>query len=840
MTITVSSGVTSNFLTISSGDPLVVLSGGTVDYPTVNSGASATLSSGALGENLTVSSGGVLLGAGDLQGDSSVAGSLDGALTLENDGFLELISGGTASGLTITAPAASPYSYFQIDYGALASATVVTDAYIDDFGSASNTRIGSGGEEDIYEGGRATGDVVESGGRLFLSGGAEKGAVVESGGLLVLWDGEIELATVQSGGTLGIGPYLTSDFTAGPVASTTVISGVTVSSGGVLELYDAEVAEGATLSLAGTVANDLFVDPGGVVKGPGAVTGQSYVEGAISGASIGGQLELVSGGTAIAVTVAVDGSLQIDFGATDKGATALSGALINVLGSASGVLVGSKGEEYVNSGGVDAGATVEQGGEELVYSGAAAAGDTIQNGGLLILQGGTVTGETVQSGGTVDFQGLLTGNVTPGRATSTTVLDGVTIASGAVINVDSATVANGARVSVAVGTIVSDLNVDAGGAVVGPGALAGFDQVAGALSDVTIEGDVFLTAGAVATALTVASGGAVLGPGDLAGVNKIAGQVSGLTLAAGGALELLGGTASAMVLAGQANAVRTEFEIDSGGTASGTEVGSNTEDVIRSGGVASASTVLNGGLEYVLIGGMTTGTRVSAGGEAIVSSGGVARGLVLLAGGVLIDNGEVRIGGAGTLAGTLSGDGAVIETEPADLVLSGSAAAFTGKAVISRGTIELATSHALGGGYVQFVEPTTGSAVLRIDAADAPAAGGTFANRISDFSGAEEDIDLGSIAFAAGASATLTGSTLVLTDGGKTYAFDIAGSTAAGYSVTSDGHGGTLIDPKAALFTQTAAAFAPPDAAKIALVSSTSSGQTPFLHATASATAGHP
>jgi len=57
--------------------------------------------------------------------------------------------------------------------------------------------------------------------------------------------------------------------------------------------------------------------------------------------------------------------------------------------------------------------------------------------------------------------------------------------------------------------------------------------------------------------------------------------------------------------------------------------------------------------------------------------------------------------------------------------------------------------------------------------------------------------------------------------------------------VLSDGHGGTLIDPKAIAFAQTAAAFAPVDAAKTALVSSTSpAGQTPFLHATASAGAG--
>jgi autotransporter passenger strand-loop-strand repeat protein len=249
--------------------------------------------------------------------------------------------------------------------------------------------------------------------------------------------------------------------------------------------------------------------------------------------------------------------------------------------------------------------------------------------------------------------------------------------------------------------------------------------------------------------------------------------------------------------------------------------------------------LLSGGLAYVYSGGLDNDAVVSSGGTETISSGGTAVGLSVLAGGVLVDDGEARIAGAGTLAGNLSGSGAVIETGGGTLGLSGADdLKFAGKAVISGGTIELATKDALGSGYVQFVEPATGSAVLQIDAADAPKAGGTFANVISNFSGANEDIDLTSIAFVSGASATVVGSTLVLTDGGKTYTFDVAGGIADAYPVLSDGHGGTLIDPKAIAFTQTAAAFAPSDAAKTAPVSSTSPmAHTPFLHATASATA---
>jgi autotransporter-associated beta strand protein len=222
----------------------------------------------------------------------------------------------------------------------------------------------------------------------------------------------------------------------------------------------------------------------------------------------------------------------------------------------------------------------------------------------------------------------------------------------------------------------------------------------------------------------------------------------------------------------------------------------------------------------------------------------------LLSGGQLTDDGEVRFAGPGSLAGILLGSGTIVQDGAGDLVVSGDGAKFAGGAVISSGTVELAVSKALGSGYVQFAEPTTGSAVLQIDAADAPAAGGFFANVISNFDGANEDIDLRSIAFVSGASAFVTGTDLVLSDGGKTYSFGIAGSTAGAYPVLSDGHGGTLIDPeviapkksidpKVLAFAHSLAAFAPSDGANMALVSSASpAGQTPFLHAVASAGAG--
>jgi autotransporter passenger strand-loop-strand repeat protein len=408
----------------------------------------------------------------------------------------------------------------------------------------------------------------------------------------------------------------------------------------------------------------------------------------------------------------------------------------------------------------------------------------VSSGGLLVLDGGTTTDVTIQTGGALGLGGTLTSSFTAGPVTSTMVVSGVTLSSGDYEDLDGATVRSGAEAYISAGGVASNIVVS-GGAVAR--VLAGGTTTGTVVSSGGAE---YVSSGGVASATTVRSGG------------------------------------RAYVL--------------SGGGAIGATVSSGGFEYVLASGTTTGTVASNGGWQMVSSGGVASQTRVLSGGRDHIYAGGVASGLALASGGVVFDDGEVRIAGAATLAGTLSGSGAIIQTAAGDLVLSDAGAAFDGHAVINGGTIELGTAHALGTGYVQFVETSTGSAVLQIDAADAPPAGGTFANVISNFSGAHEDIDLRSIAFVAGASATLTGTTLVLSDSGKTYKFKLSGTMAGAYPVLSDGHGGTLIDPTTApkvldprvtLFAQATAAFAPSDAVKTALVSGTSpTGQTPFAY----------
>ncbi len=107
-------------------------------------------------------------------------------------------------------------------------------------------------------------------------------------------------------------------------------------------------------------------------------------------------------------------------------------------------------------------------------------------------------------------------------------------------------------------------------------------------------------------------------------------------------------------------------------------------------------------------------------------------------------------------------------------------------------------------------------ATLRIDAADRPAAGGVFSSTLSNFDETWDALDLKALAFVSGATATLKGSTLVVSNGGHVYDFSLAGTGATAYGAKSDDSGGTLVRPTTAsqiVFAQAMAALAPEPAA---------------------------
>ena len=589
----------------------------------------------------------------------------------------------------------------------------------------------------------------------------------------------------------------------------TVYAGVNVSKGNPLVALAGSVWElstvlsggSATLS-SGATGGYLTIDQGGLVQGAGQLAGNTAVFGGLKGLTLGsGSVEIYSGGTASGLTVSgnVGASLlQIQSG----------GSVTN---------------------------TVLVSGIETIYAGGSATGDSVQSGGQLFLDGGSASQETVLSGGLFILGGNLSSNLTliSGAVSSTETLSGVSVLSGASIGVFGATVLSGVTLTASSGATVVGAAVAHGGTLTGSATLSGYTTVAGSARGVSVGSG---------GELVISSGGHTSGVtgDDLSTISVGFGGVAASTVVSSGAQFVDYGSATSTTVTSLGVAA-----VHSGGVTSGDIISSGGKEYISSAGSAVGAAVLSGGVEYVLASGAARSTTVSGGGSELVSSGGEALGVNLLAGGKLVDNGAVRFGGAGTLAGTLSGSGAVAQTAAGTLLLSGDGAKFGGEAVISGGTIELGASGALGSGYVQFVAPSTGSGVLQIDHADAPKAAGSFANTLSNFASAGEDVDLAGLAFHAGASATLAGSTLTLSDGGNAYSFKLAGNTAASYAVVSDGHGGTLIEAGLAgaavvAFAQAAAAFAPTNATNVALASAgTSSSLITLGHATGSAGAAH-
>ena len=607
-----------------------------------------------------------------------------------------------------------------------------------------------------------------------------------------------------------------------------------VLSGGYVEFTDILSGGSATLSL-GAEADNTTVLQGGVLQGPGDVAGDTEVFGSANGLTVSSVIRMLSlpaGGHPDTVNLQNDGLLQIQ------------------------------------SGGRVTNTEVAAGAEEIIFSGGSASGDIVLGYGVLWLNGGSAVNERVLSAGTLNLGGDLKSSLTIDAAPeSTESLFGVQVQSGAFVNLANATVESGATLTLSDGVEVIGLTVSKGATVSGSGDLFDSTLDAGAVSGLALEGDLEVSSGGTATSVTdfggeiqIDAGGSATGTTvsfgslfdhgsatdtmvDSTGLAFVyAGGVTSGDTVLSGAEELVssGGLARSIhVKSGGLDYVRAS------GTTSASVVSVGGKELVSSGGVASAPKVLSGGAEDVLTGGVASNANVSGSGKLIVSEGGTVIGLSLASGGTLIDNGEVKAIAGATLAGTLSGSGELIGGGSGDLLLSGAGAAFTGDAILEHGTIELATSGALGAGYVQFVSPATGSAVLQIDAADTPAGGGTFANLLSNFSGANEFVDLTGLVWEPNASATVVGDTLVLIDGAQTYTFDLAGSIAGAYPVLEDDNEDVLIDPRGigpkavAHFAQAAAAFAPSDAAKTALVSSASpAGQSPFLHAIGSAGAG--
>jgi autotransporter passenger strand-loop-strand repeat protein len=685
-------------------------------------------------------------------------------------------SGQTSSGLTIGAKE----SLTVLSGGVASSITAVGNGafggsiHVQAGGASYNDVISSGGLETISAGGVANNITIASGGLVSGPGAVDSGVIA----------GEIDGALLQGGITLAVGGVVSGGVNEGTVSGHGVIDDVLFS------------GAGAILETGGQLNNVTLQE---------RPIGNGAIEGAVANIDSGASAEFVtlstftdlrvnSGGVAAYTTVSSGGVAYVAGNASFD--TVLSGGFVDVYngGVTSGDVIYSGGFEDIaelGSSGTSISATLSGGTESVGYGGVASNGAVDSGGRLVLADGALATGTIVYAGGTIELESIyVTFAFTVSSSYVSQSLDGATVAGGAVV-FDQTTIASAGRLTLAAGAMLDNVTVNSGGVLGGPGELTGpsGDSVYGLISGVALgdahggHAQVSVEQGGVASAVTLAGFGDVLtllSGGSAVGTHVTSGYATLLVDA--------GAATSDTVLAG-VGAVEQLL-----GSARATTISAGGAEYVASGGLTVLTQVKRGGLESVLGGATASAAVVSSGGDLTVAAGGRARNASVLAGGVLVDNGAAVWVGAGvsTFAGVLSGSGNLYEGGPGTLVLSGDQSAFSGEAIISGGTIELASASGLGAAALDFAG--TARQTLKIDAADRPSSGQTFATALIDFdSSSATYVDLTGLAFVAGAKATISGSTLTLTDGAYAASFTLSGHAASKYAVFSDGAGGTII-----------------------------------------------
>ena len=140
-----------------------------------------------------------------------------------------------------------------------------------------------------------------------------------------------------------------------------------------------------------------------------------------------------------------------------------------------------------------------------------------------------------------------------------------------------------------------------------------------------------------------------------------------------------------------------------------------------------------------------------------------------------------------------SAEGSLVIDGAGDVELTG-ANTFTGGTTLDSGTLELGANDAAGSGAITF---GSASALLQLDATLTSGAT-AFANTLTNIVVGDQ-IDLDGLQFASGATtATVSGSTLTVTNGTATETFTLSNSATLNFEAAKDSAGGTILTADAA------------------------------------------
>ena len=551
------------------------LSGGTV---TGNLGTGTMNVTGSTALNGTAGATAVNISAGTLTFGSSDRLANGATVTVSGTGVLN-----TGTGLTDTVGA------FNMSAGSLSGTGTITASTYGLTGGTVTASLGAGaitvntGTVALGSAGRlnSTSTLTVQGGQLTLAGAESVASYSQSGGTLG-GSGQTLTATTYSlsGGTvtanLGTGTMNVTGSIAlnGTAAATAVnISNGTLTLGG-----NDRLANGATVTVTGTLALGSYSDTvgavsltGGNITGSGTLTGSSYDPQS-------GSVSAILGGTGIALTKTTSGNVTLSGPNTYTGTTSINAGTLSINTVGSNATAQSLGQGTTVNLGV---ASTSSG--TLLYTGSAgtlgkainALGNgqnVIQNvGGLLTLSGVLSKNGTILTlrGGSSGIR--VTGTITGANANSDLYIDGGTTTLGAANTYNGPTkVFNGGILALGItDAIPSNSALTLGDATTtGTLNMGAYTNAIGSLAFGAGGGTLAMAANQTSAAQLAASGTVALGTGNtinLTGMSTSAGLyklVSGSSLT--GTFGTVTGLDSAYTLAYSGTGLDAQHKADQG------------------------------------------------------------------------------------------------------------------------------------------------------------------------------------------------------------------------------------------------------------------------------------
>ncbi|MCA6122897.1 AIDA repeat-containing protein [Bradyrhizobium sp. WSM 1704] len=651
-------------------------------------------------------------------------------------------------------------------------------------GTVDHTSIERDGEQDI-DGGIATATTVNSGAvQNVTNGGSASGTVVLAGGILRVSGETVETApvfpepvirSVATGATINYqGEF---DVSGGGTAVNAIVHGGTMTvSGSIPDPFaevpgqpavDASMATGTTVENGGT----LTVSDGALVSG---TILQEF-----------GRLNVDAGGTATGTTINGYATMELSAGATAANTTVNQGGTLIVLGNAdfSGTTFNAGSALEIGDGTIENGFTVANSSALYVLDGGILNDGVVAAGGTLVAQAGaTLSHTTFESGATFIIDYGYTE-------------DGFTVADGVQFRLSGGTATN---------TTISTGGKQVVGGDFGDGGTASNTVINGGEQDVGLL--------ATASYTTINAGGVQHVAGvyvhDLPGP----GEADHTIINNGGEQDADGGIVTATTV--NAGGVQN---LTNGGTAHGT--------IVESGGIINASGVTiyypPGGPYGQVIRSTVDSAVVGSGGELHLSGAGVATNVTINGGvmtvsgsipdptgdpnapavdasaasGTILNSGSISVSDDGIVnsttlnGGTLdvldqgTADASIIHPGATELVEAGGTAGAT---TIAGGTLDLKAG-AISDDTITF----SGQGTLKIEQQLASGSS-TFASQIAGITLGDQ-IDLSGLSYTSSATATLSGSTLTVSNGTASETFNLADTSVTGFGIAKDSSGGILL-----------------------------------------------